>query len=66
MATSDAQRLRDPDVIEREIAQSQTAEQQPARPKSGVGGFGATAAAYFVAAIALALVFVLVIVFFAR
>jgi hypothetical protein len=66
MAIDDARRLRDPDAVERELAPPTTAEQAADRPKSGVGGFGATAAAYFAVAVALALIFVLVIVVVSR
>lgn len=65
MVTSDDRLFTHNDEIERESLQAPAYDQDANRPKSGVMGFGASASAYFIAAVALAAVFVLVIAFFA-
>ncbi len=65
MATTDDRLFTHSDEIERESLQQPAFDQATTRPKSGVLGFGATASTYFIVAIALALIFVLAIVFFA-
>jgi hypothetical protein len=65
MATTDDRLFRHSDEIEREAIQAPVIDQDADRPKSGVLGFGATVSTYFVAAVALAVVMVLVIVLFA-
>lgn len=65
MATTDDRLFKHSDETERESPQESAFDQATTRPKSGVLGFGASVSTYFIAAVVLALVFVLVIAFFA-